>query len=141
MPSWFKSSFLELADDVDEAKESNKHVLLFFHLDECPYCEQMVKDFDQQPLKAFIQKRFDVIAINIRGDKEVAINEEESLTEKELATKVGVQYTPTIIFLNQKNQTVTRTNGYRKPEKLKEVLSYVYDKAYIDLTLPQYCKN
>ncbi|MDC9714888.1 MAG: thioredoxin fold domain-containing protein [Gammaproteobacteria bacterium] len=138
MLPWFKSSFLELADDVDEAKESNKHVALFFHLDECPYCDQMVKDFDQQPLKAFIQKHFDVIAINIRGDKEVAINEEQSLSEKELAAQIEVRYTPTVVFLNQKNETVAQTNGYRSPAKMHQILSYVSAKAYEKYTLAQY---
>ena len=31
-PAWFKESFLEIADDVDEASEAGKHVLLFFQL-------------------------------------------------------------------------------------------------------------
>ncbi|MDC9727067.1 MAG: thioredoxin fold domain-containing protein [Candidatus Thioglobus sp.] len=141
MPPWFKSSFLELADDVDEAKDNNRHVMLFFHLDECSYCDHMVKDFNQQPLKALIQKHFDVIAINIRGDKEVAINEEESLTEKELAAKVGVQYTPTVVFLNQKNQQVARTNGYRSPAKFTQTLGFVSSKAYENSTLAQYVES
>lgn len=141
MPSWFKESFLELADDVDEAQQNNKHVLLFFHLDECPYCEHMVKNFDKPFLKQFIQQNFDVIAINIRGDKEVALNENEILTEKEFAIKVGVQYTPTIVFLNQKNETVARTNGYRKPEKFKKILEYVSSKTYENSTLAAYIER
>ncbi|MEN8759538.1 MAG: hypothetical protein ABF303_13845, partial [Desulfobacterales bacterium] len=32
VPGWFKDSFLEIADDVDEASEQGKHVLLFFQL-------------------------------------------------------------------------------------------------------------
>ncbi len=141
MLPWFKSSFLELAEDVDEARQDNKHILLFFHLAECPYCDQMVKDFDQQPLKAFIQKHFSVIAINIRGDKEVAINEEHTLSEKELANEIQVKYTPTVVFLNQKNETIMRTNGYRSPAKLRQVLGYVSSKAYEKLTLAQYIEK
>lgn len=138
MPAWFKASFLEIADDIEEASEHGKHVMLFFHLDECPYCDQMVKDFNQPPLKNFIQQHFDVVAINIRGDKEVAINETQSLSEKQLATKIGVQYTPTVVFLNQKNQMVMRTNGYRNPEKMRQVLDYIREKVYAKLTLAQY---
>jgi hypothetical protein len=41
----------------------------------------MVKDFDQPPLKALIQNNFSVIAIDIRGDKEVAINAEYTLSD------------------------------------------------------------
>ncbi len=31
-PSWFKESFLEISDDIDEATENNKHVMLFMDL-------------------------------------------------------------------------------------------------------------
>ncbi|SFV86026.1 thioredoxin SoxW [hydrothermal vent metagenome] len=141
MPSWFKESFLELVDDIDEAKQDDKHVLLFFHLNECPYCDHMVKDFDKPFLKEFIQQNFDVIAINIKGDKEVVLNNDETLTEKTFSEKVGVQYTPTIVFLNQKNETIARTNGYRKPEKFKKILTYVSSKAYKNSTLVDYIER
>ena len=29
-PAWFKESFLEIADDIDDASEAGKHVLLVF---------------------------------------------------------------------------------------------------------------
>ncbi len=141
MLPWFKDSFLEIADDINEANNNNKHILLFFHLDECAYCAKMVKDFDQPFLKPFIQQYFDVIAINILGDREVAIDKNQTLTEKQLATQIGVGHTPTVIFLNQKNKIVARTNGYRRPESFKQVLSYVRDKAYAKLTLAQYIEK
>ncbi len=31
IPSWFKQSFLELADDAEEAAEADKHALVFIH--------------------------------------------------------------------------------------------------------------
>ena len=43
-PDWFKESFLEIADDVDEASEAGKHVLLFFELNGCPYCDRMLQE-------------------------------------------------------------------------------------------------
>ena len=52
-PSWFKESFLEIAEDVDEASEANKHVLLFFQLNACPYCDRMLRSpSSAEPLKA-----------------------------------------------------------------------------------------
>ena len=39
-----------------------------------------------------------MIAINIRGDKEVAINEEYTLSEKELANEIQVKYTASIVL-------------------------------------------
>ena len=31
IPGWFKESFLEFADDAEEAAEADKHALVFIH--------------------------------------------------------------------------------------------------------------
>ncbi len=133
IPDWFKQSFLEIADDVEEAADSNKHVLLFFHLNACPYCNRMLSEnFNKEPLKSQIQQNFDSIAINIRGDREIAMSEDLNTTERALSSYLKIQYTPTIIFLNNKNQTVLRLNGYRSPEAFKQALDFVQSKAYLN---------
>ena len=43
-PEWFKESFLDMSDDIDEAKDNNKHVMLFMDLNGCPYCTRMLKE-------------------------------------------------------------------------------------------------
>lgn len=139
IPNWFKESFLEIADDVEEAAEENKHVMLFMHLNGCPYCNRMVNEnFSEKNLKPYLLQHFDSIGINIQGDREIAFNEELSVTEKELAQILKVQYTPTIIFLNTNNQPVLRLNGYRKPETVKQALHFVNEKAYQKMSFNQY---
>lgn len=138
-PDWFKESFLEIADDVDEATDANKHVLLFFQLNGCPYCDRMLTEaFESEPLKSYIQEHFDVIAINVRGDRDVAFNEEVSVTEKELAEKLKVRATPGILFLNANNKPVVRVDGYRAPERFTHILNYVAEKAYENQKLAAY---
>ena len=138
-PDWFKESFLEIADDVDEASEAGKHVLLFMEMNGCPYCFKMIEEnFKDAPYKAFIQDNFDVIALNIKGDREVTLNTETSATEKEIAETLGVTYTPTLIFLNSDNKPVARVNGYRNIDDFKVVLDYVQQKAYESRTLTDY---
>ena len=64
-PDWFKESFLEIQDDVEEAGDENKHVILFFQLNNCPYCDRMLSEsFEADPVSQYIQQHFDVIAIN-----------------------------------------------------------------------------
>lgn len=138
-PDWFKESFLEIAADVEEAGEAGKHVMLFMHLNGCPYCFKMVEEnIKNSPYTDFIKNNFDVIAINIRGDREIAFTDEVTLTEKQLAAKLKVIYTPTIIFLNAQNKVVARTNGYRSVNDFKLVLNYVQEKAYENTSLAAY---
>ena len=139
MPDWFKESFLEIQDDVDEATEENRHVMLFFHLNDCPYCDRMLREsFEVDPLKAYMQQHFDTIAVNVRGDREIAFNDEISALEKELAEHLKVRSTPAILFLNKDNKTVVRVDGYRAPERFQHILGYVSSKAYEKRSLSEH---
>jgi len=138
-PDWFKESFLDIGADVDEAAESDKHLMLFLELEGCPYCYKMIEEnFEHAPYSDFIKENFDVIALNIRGDREVALDADTTATEKQIAKLLNVRYTPTIIFLDRENQTVARVNGYRNVGDFKVVLDYVRQKAYLTQTLAQY---
>jgi thioredoxin-related protein len=138
-PAWFKESFLEIADDVDDATEAGKHVLLFFQLNDCPYCDRMLEEcFEAEPLRAYIQQHFDTIAINVRGDRDIAFNEDISVTEKELSEVLKVAATPAILFLDQENKTVVRVNGYRAPARFQQVLEFVATKSYQTTGLADY---
>ena len=141
-PDWFKESFLEIAADVEEAADAGKHVILFLEMNGCPYCYKMNEEiFKNGPYQAFIQKNFDVIALNIKGDREVALNDETSATEKEIARTLGVRYTPTVLFLNSDNEPVARINGYRNVDDFKVILDYVQAKAYEDQALADYIND
>ncbi len=139
MPGWFKQSFLDIADDADEAGAAGKHVLLFFSLEECPYCARMLEEsFRPAPQARYLQQHFDAIAINVRGDREVAFNDEITVSEKQLADILKVRGTPAILFLNAENRTVARIDGYRAPERFREVLDYVASGAYENASLANY---
>ena len=139
LPGWFKESFLEIADDVDEASEEGRHVLLFFDLNGCPYCDRMLEEsFESEPLGSYIQANFDTIAINIQGDREIAFNEEISVTEKQLGEILKVYSTPALVFLGEDNKTVVRVNGYRAPERFKLILEFVATRSYRTTSLADY---
>ncbi|MBF0263703.1 MAG: thioredoxin fold domain-containing protein [Gammaproteobacteria bacterium] len=138
-PSWFKESFLDISEDVSEAKDNDKHVILFMHLNGCPYCYKMTEEnLKNAPYTNFIKENFEVIALNIKGDREVSLNEDISLTEKALAEHFKVLYTPTVIFLNTDNKIVARINGYRNIDDFKQILDYVQSKSYLKTSLAKF---
>ena len=143
MPEWFKESFMDMNEDVEEAKESDKHVMLFMTLKFCPYCTKMLNNnfIEGAKLQPYIKDNFDVIGIDIKGSKEIAVNEDLTLTEKEYAKHLNVQYTPTILFLNQSNEIVVRINGYRSSENFKYILDFVKNKEYKNMNLTQYIEK
>ncbi len=125
-PAWFKQSFLDLREDVAEAKQAGKRVLLYFHQDGCPYCARLLREnFGNRRIAEKTRKHFDVIAINIWGDREVTDLQGRETTEKKFSAQLGVQYTPTLIFLDEQGRVVARLNGYYPPHKFEVVLDYV----------------
>jgi len=42
-PDWFKEGFLNLNEDVAEAAEKNKRLMLIFHQPGCPFCNALVE--------------------------------------------------------------------------------------------------
>ena len=125
-PDWFKESFLELEEDVQEADEADRRVMLFFHQDGCPYCNLMVeRNLAQKDIYETVREHFDVIALNMWGDREVAAVDGQTFTEKTYAAALRVQFTPTLIFLDEKGRSVLRVDGYYPPEHFRVALDYV----------------
>ena len=139
LPDWFKESFLELAEDAAEAAEADRHVMLFMDFEECPYCEAVLREsIVESSYSKWLRKRFDIIAINVRGDREVAFDEQLTVPEKQLAEILGVRQTPSVIFLDATNKPVQRSDGYRTAADFKRILDYVDSKAYLQMDLTSY---
>ena len=127
-PDWFKNSFLDINEDIEEAKDSGKRLMLYFYQDGCPYCKKLLEDnFGQRSIAEKTRNNFDVVPINIWGDREVTIGDNQ-LTEKKFAAQLRVMYTPTLIFFNEEGKAILRANGYYQPAKFDAALDFVVGK-------------
>ncbi len=125
-PAWFKQSFLDIRDDIREAGEQGKRVVLYFYQDGCPYCKKLLDiNLSQQDIVEKIRSDFDVIAINMWGDREVTDSNGQSTTEKRFARDLKVNFTPTLLFLDETGNVIMRLNGYYPPHKFATVVDYV----------------
>lgn len=127
-PAWFKESFLDLSADIAEAKQANKRVVLLFTQDNCPYCNALVeRNLSQRDIEEKLRTRFEVIALNLWGDREVTGLDGKAYTEKSFGTAHKVQFTPTLLFFDEAGQVVLRLNGYVPPARFKAALDWVAD--------------
>jgi thioredoxin-related protein len=128
-PAWFKDSFLDIREDVNEATKAGKRIMLYFYQDGCPYCEKLIKEnMSQQKIVDTMKKNFDVIAINMWGDREVLGLDGKETTEKQFAKVNRVMFTPTLLFLDEQGNHALRLNGYLPPHKFLGALNYVQEK-------------
>ena len=141
-PSWFKDSFLDLGEDVAEAAEAGKRLILYFYQDGCPYCARLLQDnFGNRDIAEKTRKAFDVVALNIWGDREVTDLNGKVWTEKTFAQALKVNYTPTLIFLDEQGRIVARLDGYYPPHKFEVVLDYVAGHHEKQMKLADYYRS
>ncbi len=127
-PAWFKDSFLDLKADIAEAKQAGKRVVVLFTQENCPYCNLLVeRNLAQRDTEAMLKSRFEVVALNLWGDREVTGLDGQADTEKAFGAANKVQFTPTLLFFDEAGTVVLRLNGYTPPTRFKAALDWVAD--------------
>ena len=138
-PDWFANSFLDIREDVSEAADAGKRVILYFYQDGCPYCKKLLDtNFALQETEAKTRRHYDVVAINMWGDREVTGFDGMETTEKEFARSLRVMFTPTLLFLEEQGNVTLRVNGYYAPHKFNAALDYGTQHSGRDPTFREY---
>jgi thioredoxin-related protein len=149
---WFLESFLHLSEDLEAAAAAGKHFAIMWELRGCPYCKDThLVNFANQEISRFIQVRFDILQLNIIGAREVTDFDGSTLSEKALAEKYGVRFTPTFQFFppssaglakkKPREREVTRAQGYLPPPRFLAMFQFVAEKAYERGSLPAYLQE
>ena len=139
--SWFLESFLDLSDDLDGAAKEGKRFAIMWELKGCPYCKEThFVNFAQPRIADYIKANFDVLQLNIIGSRKVTDFDGTEMSEKELAAKYGVRFTPTIQFFGERaaalkalppaKREVARAPGYLRPDDFLAMFRFVREKAY-----------
>ena len=101
--SWMIETFLDLKEDFQAAKANGKRLVIFIEQKGCIYCQKIQTEILVIPkINAYIRKYFEIVQIDMWGAKEVIDFDGEITTEKKIARKWGLLFTPTIIFFPEK---------------------------------------
>ena len=141
-PAWFSESLLDLREDVAEAAAKGKRVMLYFGQDGCPYCKRLMEvNFRQAAIADKAQRHLVALALNIWGDRQVTWTDGAVTTEKRLAAQLKVQFTPTLLFLDERGGVALRLNGYHPPHQFEAALDYVSEKLEKKLAFRDYLEK
>jgi thioredoxin-related protein len=149
---WFLESFLDLADDLEAARKEGKRFAVMWELRGCPYCKEThLVNFAQSRISDYVKANFEVLQLNIIGSRKVTDFDGQELSEKEIAAKYGVRFTPTFQFFGERaaelkglppaRREVSRASGYMLPDDFLAMFRYVREKAYEDKSLRDYLKS
>lgn len=149
--SWFLESFLLLAEDLEDARKEGKRFVVMWELKGCPYCKEThFVNFARPDISDYVKANFQVLQLNIIGSRKVTDFDGQELSEKELAAKYGVRFTPTFQFFDERagalknlspqKREVARAPGYLRPDDFLAMFRYVGEKAYRDKSFRDYVK-
>ncbi len=138
---WLYKSSLNLREDLAATKQEGKRLVIFWEQKECSYCKPMYEINLRIPrMVEKINKNFNVIKLDIFGDRKVTDLDGTVMTEEELAGKYKIRYTPTLQFLSESlekaagkdggESEVFRLEGYLKPFHFYFIFHYVKSKGY-----------
>jgi thioredoxin-related protein len=130
-PSWFKDSFLDLPDDAAQAGDEGKQGLfVFFTTQGCSYCYLFIEKVLGDPtLSARLREHFDSIGLEIFSDSEITAFDGNAMPVKEFALNQGVEFAPTLLFLDVEGTPRLRLTGYYGPERFAQALDYLTTDA------------
>ena len=123
---------------TQQANKENKHVLIFFHMTYCPYCEKMIDEsFEDKKIKAQLKKDFIVVDVNINDDENIIYNDFKGDKSK-FAKELEISFYPTVLFLDSENYVAYTLKGYREKDVFKRVLKFIKTKSYEDMDFSEY---
>ncbi len=139
--AWFLNSFLTLKDDLADAAAQGKRFAILWDQRGCPYCQEMHRvNFADPAVNNFIRERFTILQLDLFGAREVIDFDGRSLSEKELARRYAIAFTPTIQFLpadaaavegkSGRALEVARMPGYFRPGHFEAMFAFVHERAY-----------
>jgi thioredoxin-related protein len=148
---WFLESFLELADDLQGATKSGKRFAIMWELRGCPYCrETHLVNFARPDIENYVKANFDILQLNIIGARKVTDFDGREISEKALAAKYGIRFTPTLQFFPDnpagladqlaEKREVARAAGYLRPDDFLAMFRFVREKEYERRSFRDYVK-
>lgn len=142
-PDWFKHSFYDLQDDLQEAVDKGKQGLaVFFSEKSCSYCNAMVENtFGRSDIAQSLNANFDVVALDVFSDFELVDTKGNTHWVKDFAIQEKAQFTPTMVFYNKHGNRLLRLVGYQSPSKMRSTLNYLEGGHYAHSKLSDFIKK
>lgn len=123
----------DFPQEIKEAGENGKFLVIMFHQLGCPYCDKMrTRVFPDAKVDAYYSKNFVMIESNIRGNLDVVSPGGDKLSEVDMAKKFRIRATPVFMFFGKDGKEALRLTGFLDAEMFVRAGQYVVDGIYKD---------
>lgn len=139
---FFNETWNDFPEELEKARAQGKSgILLFFEMDECPFCHYMKTSVLNQPeVQAYYREHFLNFTVDIEGDVEVVNFKGEHVKQKDFAFKEHrVRATPVIAYFDLEGKRIHRhigkTNGV---DEFMWMGEYIVEGAYKNMPFVRY---
>ncbi len=142
-PEWFKDSFLDLREDLQEARQAGKKgIALYFGQKHCAYCKALMEiNFTKPDIVDYVRKYYDIIPLDIWGSRSVTLFDGSEISESELAAMEETNFTPSLIFYDENGQEAHKMRGYYKPYRFRAMMKYIVENFYRSESFREYLER
>jgi len=142
---FFNTTLGDYREELKTARQQGRQgILLFFEMDECPFCHRMKTTVLNQPqVQNYFREHFLIFPIDIEGDIEVIGFDGRVVIEKDFAFRQNrVRATPVFAFFDLTGNRIVRYTG--ATSGIVETLllgKYVVDGIYKDMSFTRYKRS
>lgn len=151
-------NWMTLDEALSAQKETPKKIIMDMYTTWCGPCKLLDKNtFQNSDVAAYINENYYAVKFNAEGNTKESFhdkkfgnpnympNKQGRNSQHELASYLGVNAYPTIIFLDERSQLLLPLKGYQNPNQLELFLKLFATNKYKEITskeqFQQYTKD
>lgn len=130
----FDQHFNDYSENLSDAQDVNKDgIFIFFHLDDCPFCQKMERHVLNQPkVIEYFKAHFLNYKINTKSNLEMIDFNGNDTNERFFAKRHNrIGATPVLAFFDLKGNRVVRRTGFANQQDFLLLAKYMVEKAYL----------
>lgn len=129
-------NWISYAEAIKQAEE--KKVMIFLEAEWCMVCKRMHREvFTNDEVFSLINSDFFAVKMDIESDDQIPVNG-DMVSKKEYSKNIGIYGTPTILFLNSREDIIGNFVGYSDSWEMVTLLNYIASDAYLTVSLEEY---
>jgi len=134
-----KVDWLKYDEGLVKAKETGRHIVIYFTTSWCGYCKKMQKEtFSKPNVIKFLNDS--LVCVKVDGDSKHELNVDGyKITERNLSrSEFAVTGYPAFWFLKPDGERIGPAKGYKPTEAFLDITHYVKDSLYASVPFADY---
>ena len=111
-------------------QKAKKYLAVFFEAKNCKNCGLLHEKTLQDETTRNLIKQFSSVQLDRFAETKIITPAGKSSTAKEWANKLGISYSPAMVFFNQDGKEVMRIDAQMRTFHIQSVFDYVLTSAY-----------